>query len=46
IINDLLQKDKAYLHEVLHRFGYFVRFWKSYEDSELGQQILDRLELR
>ncbi|CAG8818903.1 17154_t:CDS:2, partial [Cetraspora pellucida] len=46
IIIDLFQKDKARLHEVLHRFGYFVEFWKRYEDLEFGQQILNRLESR
>lgn len=29
------------------KFGYFVGFWKSYnEDLELGQRMLDRLESR
>lgn len=34
------------MHEVLHGFGYFVEFWKRYEDLEFGQQILNRLESR
>jgi hypothetical protein len=46
IILDILQCDKARLHEVLHGFGYFVKFWKDYDDIELSEKILDRLQTR
>jgi hypothetical protein len=34
------------LHEVLHGFGYFVSFWKNYDDSEFGVRMLNRLQTR
>ncbi|CAG8597479.1 464_t:CDS:2, partial [Scutellospora calospora] len=40
ITSILLDKIKAHLHEVLHGFGYFVEFWKRYEDLKFGQQIV------
>ena len=43
---DILQRDKAQLHEVLHGFGYFVKFWKDCDDLELGTKMLDRLQTR
>ncbi|GBC24452.2 ribonuclease H-like domain-containing protein [Rhizophagus irregularis DAOM 181602=DAOM 197198] len=46
IILDILQYDKARLHEVLHGFGYFIKFWKDYDDIELSEKILDRLQTR
>ena len=41
-----MQCDKARLHEVLHGFGYFVKFWKDHDNSELGEKILNRLQTR
>jgi len=41
-----LQCDKARLYEVLHGFGYFVKFWKDYDDVELGVKMLNRLQTR
>ena len=41
-----MQYDKARLHEVLHGFGYFVKFWKDHDNSELGEKILNRLQTR
>jgi hypothetical protein len=46
IILDILQCDKARLHEVLHGFGYFVKFWKDYDNLELSEKILNRLQIR
>ncbi|MBV8802824.1 MAG: hypothetical protein JO131_07695 [Gammaproteobacteria bacterium] len=43
---DILQCDKARLHEVLHGFGYFVKFWKDYDNLELSEKILNRLQIR
>lgn len=43
---NLLQRDKAHLHKVLHSFGYFVKFWNEYDDPDLGQRMLTRLESR
>jgi hypothetical protein len=43
---DILQSDKARLHEVLHGFGYFVKFWKDYDNINLGAKMLDRLQTR
>ncbi|GES87763.1 ribonuclease H-like domain-containing protein [Rhizophagus clarus] len=39
-----LQCDKARLYEVLHALGYFCQFWKQFPDSDLGNQMIDRLE--
>ncbi|GES91525.1 ribonuclease H-like domain-containing protein [Rhizophagus clarus] len=41
-----LQCDKARLYEVLHALGYFCQFWKQFPDSDLGNQMIDRLEKR
>jgi hypothetical protein len=41
-----LQCDKARLFEVLHAIGYFVQFWSRFSDSNLGSQMIDRLEKR
>jgi len=46
IILDILQSDKARLHEVLGGFGYFVEFWKKYDESELREKMLNRLQSR
>ena len=43
---DILQCDKARLHEVLHGFGYFIKFWKDYDNLELGEKMLNRLQTR
>jgi len=43
---DTLQSDKVKLHEVLHGFGYFVKFWKDYDDLELSTKMLNRLQKR
>ncbi|CAB4414072.1 unnamed protein product [Rhizophagus irregularis] len=43
IILDILQCDKA---RVLHGFGYFIKFWKDYDDIELSEKILDQLQTR
>ncbi|CAJ0638719.1 11641_t:CDS:2, partial [Entrophospora sp. SA101] len=42
IILDILQRDKARLHEVLGGFGYFVEFWKKYDESELREKMLNQ----
>ena len=34
------------MHEVLHGFEYFVKFWKEYDDIEFGLKMLDRLQKR
>ena len=39
----MLQCDKAILYEVLHGFGYFVKFWKDYDNVELGVKMLNQL---
>ncbi|CAB4378721.1 unnamed protein product [Rhizophagus irregularis] len=39
-----LQCDKARLYEVLHALGYFMQFWKQFPDTDLGNQMIDRLE--
>jgi hypothetical protein len=31
---------------VLHGFGYFVSFWKNYDDSVFGVRMLNRLQTR
>ncbi|PKY19610.1 hypothetical protein RhiirB3_384220 [Rhizophagus irregularis] len=41
-----LQCDKARLYEVLHALGYFMQFWKQFPDTDLGNQMIDRLEKR
>ena len=41
-----LQCDKARLFEVLHAIGYFMQFWKCFPDSDLGDQMISRLEKR
>ena len=41
-----LQCDKARLFEVLHALGYFMQFWKQFPDSDLGNQMINRLENR
>jgi hypothetical protein len=41
-----LQCDKACLYEVLHALGYFMQFWKQFPDTDLGNQMIDRLEKR
>ena len=46
IILDILQCDKARLHEVLHGFGYLVKLWKEYDDIDLGAKMLNRLQAR
>ena len=40
-----MQCDKARLYEVLHGFGYFVKFWKDYDDVELGVKIIHETEI-
>ncbi|GES91409.1 ribonuclease H-like domain-containing protein [Rhizophagus clarus] len=46
IILDILQCDKVQLYEVLHGFGYFVQFWKEYDDLELDIKMIDHLKTR
>ncbi|GET00149.1 ribonuclease H-like domain-containing protein [Rhizophagus clarus] len=41
-----LQCDKARLYEVLYALEYFCQFWKQFPDSDLGNQMIDRLEKR
>ncbi|CAJ0649874.1 3347_t:CDS:2, partial [Entrophospora sp. SA101] len=45
IILDILQRDKARLHEVLGGFGYFVEFWKKYDESELREKMLNPINM-
>jgi hypothetical protein len=46
IILDILQCDNSQLREVLHGFGYFVKFWKEYDNIELSVKILNWLQIR
>jgi hypothetical protein len=45
-ILNILQKDKAQLHEVIHGLGYLMQFWKNYSDIDLAMQLQIRLERR
>jgi len=45
-ILNILQTDKARLYEVLHGFAYLCQFWKDYEDSNMANRILTRLQQR
>jgi len=40
---NILQTDKARLHEVLHCFAYLYQFWEEYPDNDLANKILTRL---
>ena len=45
-ILNILQTDKARLYEVLHGFAYLYQFWKKYEDNNMANRILARLQRR
>ncbi|RHZ78897.1 hypothetical protein Glove_155g143 [Diversispora epigaea] len=45
-ILDLLQSNKARLHEVIHSFGYIIQFWNEYSNSNLTTRLVARLEKR
>ncbi|CAB4377621.1 unnamed protein product [Rhizophagus irregularis] len=37
---NILQTDKARLHEVLHCFAYLYQFWKEFPDDDMADEIL------
>ena len=43
---NILQTDKARLHEVLHFFAYLYQFWQKSSDRNLAEKILIRLQKR
>jgi hypothetical protein len=43
---NILQRDKAYLFEVLHSFGYFYKLFNNYDDDTLSNRMCIRLENR
>lgn len=43
---NILQRDKAYLFEVLHSFGYFYKLFNNYNDHALSNRMCIRLENR
>ncbi|GBC31626.2 ribonuclease H-like domain-containing protein [Rhizophagus irregularis DAOM 181602=DAOM 197198] len=43
---NILQTDKARLHEVLHCFAYLYQFWKEFPDDDMADEILLRLQKR
>ena len=45
-ILNILQTNKVRLYEVLHGFAYLCQFWKEYEDSNMANRILIRLQQR
>ncbi|RHZ47354.1 hypothetical protein Glove_585g38 [Diversispora epigaea] len=45
-ILDILQSDKARLHEVIHSFGYIAQFWNENFNSDLASRLVARLEKR
>ncbi|RHZ57353.1 hypothetical protein Glove_390g69 [Diversispora epigaea] len=45
-ILDMLQSDKARLHEVIHSFGYIAQFWNENSNSDLTSRLVARLEKR
>jgi len=42
---NILQTDRARLHEVLHCFAYLYQFWQG-SDNDMSEEILTRLENR
>src|SRR6185369_6983922 len=45
-ILDILQSDKAHLHEVIHSFGYIAQLWNTNSNSDLSSRLVARLEKR
>ncbi|CAG8839262.1 6646_t:CDS:2, partial [Racocetra persica] len=43
---DLMQRDKAYFHNILHAFGFFIQIFKELEISQFQTKIIKRLEKR
>jgi len=43
-ILNVLQSDKARLHQVIHGLGYLSQFWSNYSNTELATKIINRLE--
>ncbi|RHZ80732.1 hypothetical protein Glove_132g88 [Diversispora epigaea] len=45
-ILNMLQSNKARLHEVIHSLAYIAQFWNNYSDSNLATRLIIRLEKR
>ncbi|CAG8534666.1 13468_t:CDS:1, partial [Ambispora gerdemannii] len=39
-ILNILQSDKARLHQVITSLGYLVQVWKNYDDEQLRNQLI------
>ncbi len=45
-ILNILQSDKARLHQIIISLGYLVQFWKGHNNVQLSEQLISRLERR
>ena len=45
-ILNVLQSDKARLHQVIHDLGYLSQFWSNYSNTQLSTKLINRLEKR